>query len=56
MDSELFTSEMPEIIQHSGFQLGVWTVNTLRAMRRFANAGVDSLTSDRPDLFAKLAF
>ena len=55
MDSKLFTSEMPEIIHQSGFQLGIWTVNTLRAMRRFANAGVDSLTSDRPDLFAALA-
>jgi len=29
---------------------------TLSEMRRFANAGVDSLTSDRPDLFAELTF
>ncbi len=56
MDSKLFTSEMPQIFHQSGFQLGIWTVNTLRAMRRFATAGVDSLTSDRPDLFAELAF
>jgi len=55
MDSKLFTSEMPEAFHQSGFRLGVWTVNTQRAMRRFANAGVDSLTSDRPDLFAALA-
>ena len=55
MDSRLFSGEMPEIIHQSGFRLGLWTVNTLRAMRRFANAGADSLTSDRPDLFAALA-
>ena len=56
MDSKLFTAQMPEIIHQSGFQLGIWTVNTLSEMRRFANAGVDSLTSDRPDLFAELTF
>ena len=56
MDSKLFTVEMPEIVHQSGFKLGVWTVNSLRAMRRFASAGVDSLTSDRPDLFAELAY
>ncbi|MGH2497506.1 MAG: glycerophosphodiester phosphodiesterase [Ktedonobacteraceae bacterium] len=54
MDSTLFTDEMPAIMHQSGFKLGVWTVNSLRAMRRFALAGVDSLTSDRPDLFAEL--
>ncbi|HEU0002171.1 MAG TPA: glycerophosphodiester phosphodiesterase [Ktedonobacteraceae bacterium] len=56
MDSKLFTIAMPEVIHQSGFKLGVWTVNSLRAMRRFASAGVDSLTSDRPDLFAELAY
>jgi len=54
MDSKLFTDEMPETFHQSGFQLGIWTVNTLRDMRRLASAGVDSLTSDRPDLFAWL--
>ena len=56
MDSKLFTGEMPQIIHQGGFQLGVWTVNSLSDMRRFVNAGVDSLTSDRPDLFVQLAF
>ncbi len=54
LDSELFTPEMPAIAHEHGFKLGIWTVNTLDAMRRFAAAGVDSLTSDRPDLFASL--
>ena len=56
LDSKLFTIEMPEIIHQSGFKLGIWTVNSLRAMRRFTHAGVDSLTSDRPDLFTELTF
>ncbi len=54
MDNKLFTAEMPEIFHQSGFQLGIWTVNTLDEMRRLASAGVDFLTSDRPDLFARL--
>ena len=56
MDSQLFTIEMPEMFHQSGFKLGIWTVNTLRTMRRLANAGVDSLTSDRPNLFTELTF
>jgi len=54
MDSRLFSSEMPGVFHQSGFKLGVWTVNSLREMRSFVNAGVDSLTSDRPDLFTGL--
>src|SRR5437660_896053 len=54
MNHGLFTPAMPAIAHDHGFKLGIWTVNTLDAMRRFAAAGVDSLTSDRPDLFASL--
>ena len=54
MDCRLFSSEMPGVFHQNGFKLGVWTVNSLREMRRFVNAGVDSLTSDRPDLFTGL--
>lgn len=41
-------------LHQANLKLGVWTVNTLDALQRFARAGVDSLTTDRPDLFAKL--
>ena len=54
MNSKLFTDDMPEAAHDHGFKLGIWTVNTEAAMRRFASAGVDSLTSDRPDLFSTL--
>jgi glycerophosphoryl diester phosphodiesterase len=32
------------------FQVGVWTVNDPFSMRKFADLGVDFITSDRPDL------
>ncbi len=54
MDRKLFTLEMPQIAHEHGFKLGLWTVNTEAALLRFAAAGVDSLTSDRPDLFSVL--
>jgi len=54
MNRDLFTPTMPTVAHNHSFKLGIWTVNTLRAMRRLAAAGVDSLTSDRPDLFANL--
>ena len=55
MDDDLFTADMPALFHERGLKLGLWTVNTVQAMRRFAAAGVDSLTSDRPDLFSVLA-
>ncbi len=53
-DYKLFTAEMPAIVHRYGLKLNLWTVNTLEDMRRFADAQVDSLTSDRPDLFSQL--
>jgi glycerophosphoryl diester phosphodiesterase len=54
MDCKLFTIEMPQAAHEHGLKLGLWTVNTEAALLRFAAAGVDSLTSDRPDLFSVL--
>ncbi len=55
MDAKLFTAEMPVVFHKHTFKLGLWTVNSVHKMQRFAEAGVDSLTSDRPDLFAQLS-
>ncbi len=52
MDYKLFTTDMPRAIHANGLKLGLWTVNSDTDMLRFAEAGVDSLTSDRPDLFS----
>jgi len=52
MDCRLFTKNMPAVAHEHGFKLGIWTVNTNYGLRRLAAAGVDSLTTDRPDLFA----
>ncbi len=54
MDWKLCTGDMPAIIHEHGLKIGLWTVNNQQDMRRFARAGVDSITSDRPDLFASL--
>ncbi len=52
MDHKLFTTELPQTVHSNGLKLGLWTVNSETEMLRFAEAGVDSLTSDRPDLFS----
>lgn len=54
MDWKLCTEDMPAIIHEHGLHIGLWTVNSENDMRRFARAGVDSITSDRPDLFQSL--
>lgn len=54
MDYELCTSDVVKAAHKAGFKLGLWTVDELEDLRRFAADGVDSLTSDRPDLFAQI--
>jgi glycerophosphoryl diester phosphodiesterase len=52
MARDLYTNAMPAFVHQHGLKLGFWTVNTTDELRQFAAAGVDSLTSDRPDLFS----
>ncbi len=54
MDWKLCTEDMPTLFHEHGLNIGLWTVNNQDDMRRFARAGVDSITSDRPDLFQTL--
>jgi glycerophosphoryl diester phosphodiesterase len=54
LDAHLFSPGMSDILHQRGFQLGLWTVNKLDELRQFALAGIDSLTTDRPDLFVQL--
>ena len=54
MNHELFTDDLTAAVHEHGLKLGIWTVNTEVALRRFAASGVDALTSDRPDLFVVL--
>jgi glycerophosphoryl diester phosphodiesterase len=55
MDYELFTPQMPELFHANGLQLGLWTVNDEANLQRLAQTGIDSVTTDRPDLFTALA-
>jgi glycerophosphoryl diester phosphodiesterase len=54
MDEKLCTETMPAAIYEHGLKIGLWTVNNQHEMRRFARIGVDSITTDRPDLFQNL--
>ncbi|HJT58848.1 MAG TPA: glycerophosphodiester phosphodiesterase [Ktedonobacteraceae bacterium] len=54
IDCDLFTPDMPRIAHEHGLEIGLWTVNSSAEMRRFVAAGVDSITSDHPDLFTQL--
>jgi glycerophosphoryl diester phosphodiesterase len=54
MDCDLFANAMPEVAHEHGLKLGVWTANSSDEIRRFAAAGVDSITTDRPDLFSEI--
>jgi glycerophosphoryl diester phosphodiesterase len=54
MDYKLFTTEILQTVHTHGLKLGLWTVNAEADILHFAAAGVDSLTSDRPDLFSVL--
>ena len=53
-DHRLFTEDLLAQVHRRGFKLSLWTVNTLEVLQQLAVAGVDSLTTDRPDLFAEL--
>ncbi|MBA2682031.1 MAG: glycerophosphodiester phosphodiesterase [Ktedonobacteraceae bacterium] len=54
MDCDLFTDAMPVVMHAHGLKLGLWTVDSETELLRFARAGVDSLTANRPDLFTVL--
>lgn len=54
MDRRLFSPEIPRVLHEHGLKLGLWTVNSQEDLQRFAAAGVDALTSDHPDWFARL--
>jgi glycerophosphoryl diester phosphodiesterase len=54
MDYRLFTPTIRDGLYRQGLKLGLWTVNTGEEMQSLASVGIDSLTTDRPDLFAYL--
>lgn len=51
-DYTLFTPDLLKAVHQHHFKLGLWTVNTLAELQVLALAGVDALTTDRPDFFA----
>jgi glycerophosphoryl diester phosphodiesterase len=49
----LVSRKLIESIHASGRKIIVWTVNTPLAMRKLANAGVDGIISDDPELLCR---
>jgi glycerophosphoryl diester phosphodiesterase len=47
------TPSLYRTLRQHGFDVGVWTVNEEPDIRRFADMGMDFVTSDRPDLLQK---
>lgn len=47
------TPSLYHTLRQHGFSVGVWTVNKEPEIRRFADMGMDFVTSDRPDLLQK---
>jgi len=37
-------------LKQAGFTVGVWVINDVQTMEKFAHMGVDFMTSDRPDI------
>lgn len=50
LDFDGIEPEYVELCHRNGLPVNVWTVNKERDIRRVIAAGVDSITSDRPDL------
>ncbi|HEY7122868.1 MAG TPA: glycerophosphodiester phosphodiesterase family protein [Ktedonobacterales bacterium] len=53
IESNLVTKYLVDRAHASGLKVGVWTVNEPAMMLRLAALGIDSITSDRPDLLVK---
>jgi glycerophosphoryl diester phosphodiesterase len=54
LDNDLFTPEMPAFFHEQALRVGIWTVNEETRLQYLARSGVDSITTDRPDLFRAL--
>lgn len=50
----LLTNALFSALTVRGLQVGVWTVNDVESMRKFAALGVTFITSDRPDLLQQV--
>jgi glycerophosphoryl diester phosphodiesterase len=53
-DRRLFSEALLDQVHRRGYKFALWTVNTLEELQQMASAKVDSLTTDRPDLFTSI--
>lgn len=53
VESNLVTKYLVDAAHANGLKVAAWTVNEPALMQRLAALGIDSITSDRPDLLVK---
>jgi len=54
VDDRILTDGFFGSLKRTGLKVGVWTVNDVEKMRRFADLGADFITTNRPDLLRKV--
>lgn len=54
VDKGFLSAELIDAAHRRKLSAGVWTVDTEEAMEQFARMGVDSITTNRPDVFNKV--
>jgi glycerophosphoryl diester phosphodiesterase len=54
VDHGFLSAELIDAAHHRKMSVGVWTVDTEEEMDQFAKMGVDSITTNRPDVFDKV--
>jgi glycerophosphoryl diester phosphodiesterase len=54
VNQKWMTARLLQALRARHLQVGVWTVNDPLAIRKFADMGMDFITSDRPDLLRRL--
>jgi glycerophosphoryl diester phosphodiesterase len=50
VDKQYLSRDLMALLDEAGFVVGVWVLNDVDEMGKFASMGVDRITTDRPDL------
>lgn len=53
-EREVVTGEFIEQVKNAGYEFHIWTVNDPKDADHFSELGVDSITTDRPDLLSNV--
>ena len=54
LNANMVSKKLVDLMHEKGYFVWVWTVNDVKDMNRFLDWGLDSVTSDRPDVLAEV--